>query len=93
MPAMMACEPAHQPMLDHPGGAIRALEAMSAMAAERQRGKAATVEEEQRLLATLEVRLQLGDEARSQPAATRRRILGQVDRANFRHGRTGKSLR
>ena len=30
MPTMMAGEPVHQPVLDHPGGAVGALEAVSA---------------------------------------------------------------
>ncbi len=47
MAAMVAGEAVHQPVLDHPGGAIRALEAMPAMAAQGQRREAAAVEEQQ----------------------------------------------
>ena len=81
MAAMVAGEAVHQPVLDHPGGAIGALEAVAAGAAQGQRGEAAAVEEQQGLLARGEVGLQLGDQARREPAAARRRVLGQVDRA------------
>ena len=49
MAAMVAGEAADQPVLDHPGGAIGALEAMPAGAAQGQRGETAAVEEQQRL--------------------------------------------
>src|SRR3546814_19913672 len=42
-----------QPMLDHPGAAIGALETIAAMAAQRQRRIAPAVEEEQALHASL----------------------------------------
>jgi primosomal protein N' (replication factor Y) len=51
MAAMVAGEAVHQPVLDHPRGAIGALEAMPAVAAQGQRRAAAAVEEQQRLLA------------------------------------------
>ena len=47
MAAMMAGEAVGQPVFDHPRGAIGALEAVTAGAAQRQRGKAAAVEEQQ----------------------------------------------
>ena len=84
MAAMVAGEPVHQPVLDHPGGAVRALEAVAAVAAQGQRREAAAVEEQQRLLAALEIGLELGDQLRRQPAAARRRVLRQVDRARCR---------
>ena len=83
MAAMVAGEAVHQPVLDHPGGAVGALEAMAAVAAQGQRREAAAVEEQQRLLAALEIGLELGDQARRQPAPARRRVLGQVDGADF----------
>jgi hypothetical protein len=49
--AVVALEAAKEPVLDHPGGAIRALETVAARPAQRQRGIAAPVEEEQRLFA------------------------------------------
>ena len=55
MAAMVAGEAVHQPVLDHPRGAIGALEAVAAVAAQGQRREAAAVEEQQRLLAALEV--------------------------------------
>ena len=53
MAAMVAGQAVHQPVLDHPGGAIGALEAVAAGAAQGQRRKAAAVEEQQALLAAL----------------------------------------
>ena len=47
MAAMVAGEAVHQPVLDHPGGAIGALEAVAAGAAQGQRRVAAAVEEQQ----------------------------------------------
>ena len=70
MAAMVAGEAVHQPVLDHPGGAVRALEAMAAVAAQGQRREAAAVEEQQRLLAALEVGFELGDQRRA-PASGR----------------------
>ena len=55
MPAVMACEAMHQPVLDHPGGAIGALETVATVAAQGQRSEAAAVEEEQSVLAALEM--------------------------------------
>ena len=75
--------PVHQSMLDHPGGTVRALESMAAVAAQRKRCKTAAVEEQQRLLAAFEVGFHLGDERRGQPAPARRRVLRQVDRADL----------
>ncbi len=63
MTAVVAGEPVHQPMLDHPGCAVRALEAVAAGPAQRQRGEASAIEEQQRLLAGIEVRLKLRDQA------------------------------
>ena len=68
--AMVAGEAVHQPVLDHPRRAIGALEAMPAVAAQGQRREAAAVEEQQRLLAALEVGFQLGDQS-SAPASGR----------------------
>src|SRR5207249_2564726 len=46
MAAVMAGEAVHQPVLDHPGGAVRALEAVTAVAAQGERREAPAVEEE-----------------------------------------------
>ena len=62
MAAMVAGEPPGEAMLDHPGGAIGALEAIAAMAAEGERRVAAAVEEEQALLARLEIFLERADQ-------------------------------
>jgi hypothetical protein len=81
---MVAGEAVDEPVLDHPGGAVRALEAVPAGAAQGQRRIAAAVEEQQALLAALEIGLQLAHQRRRQPAAARRRILDEVDRGDVR---------
>ena len=48
--AVVAVEPVAVAVLDQPGGALRAVDAVAAGAAERQRRIAAAVEEQQRLL-------------------------------------------
>src|SRR5207302_8852594 len=80
MAAMMAREPVHQPMLDHPRGAVGTLETMAAMAAQGERSEAAAVEKEQGLLPAPEVRFEFIDQRRRKPAAARRRVLPQGDR-------------
>ena len=40
----------------------------------------------------LEIGLEFGDEARRQPAAARRRVLGQVDGADLGHARSGEAV-
>ena len=90
--AMVAGEPVHQPVLDHPRGAVGALEAMAAVAAQGQRREAAAVEEQQRLLAALEIGFELRDQRRREPAAARRRVLRQVDRADVGQRRAGEAL-
>ena len=87
MAAMVAGEPAGEAVLDHPGGAIRALEAVAAMAAEGERRIAAAVEEQQALLARLEILRQRLDQGRRQPAAARRRVLKHVDRRHVGQAR------
>ena len=74
-----------QPMLDHPGGAVGALEAVAAMAAQGQRRIAATVEEEQGLLAAFEIGLHLADQGGRQPAAAHGRIGEEVDGGDVGH--------
>src|SRR3546814_14189810 len=54
MAAMMAGEAVDEAVLDHPCGAVRALDAVAAGAAERQRREAAAIEEEKALLALFE---------------------------------------
>ena len=75
MAAMVAGQPVHQPMLDHPGRAVGTLEAVTAMAAQRQRRETAAIEEQQRLFAGGEIGFQFGDQARRQPAPAGRRVL------------------
>src|SRR5947209_1798510 len=63
MPAMVTGEPVHQPVLDHPSGAVGALETMAAVAAQGERSEAAAVQKEQRLLAAPEVRFEFIDQS------------------------------
>src|SRR6185437_8286281 len=93
MAAMMAGQAVHQPVLDHPGGAVGALEAMAAVAAQGQRREAAAVEEEQRLLPATEVCFELTDQLWREPATPRRWILGEIDRSNLGQARAGEALR
>ena len=79
MAAMMADERAAEAVLDQPGRAVRALEAMAAGAAEGQRRVAAAVEEQQRLLAARPAPPRRRRSARRQPAAARRAFAAQVD--------------
>ena len=95
MAAMMAGQPLGQPMLDHPAGAIGALEAIAAMAAKRQRRIAAPVEEEQALLALGQHFLHRHHQRRRDPAAALGRIGQQVDALDIGHLRaaeTGRQL-
>ncbi len=89
----VAAEVAHQraaeAVVDHPGRALAAGEAVPAGAAQRQGRVAAAVEEQQRLPA---VRDRVGDgggERRRDPAAARRGIPAHVDRRQRRHGAAG----
>ena len=83
--AMVADERLAETVLDQPGGAVRALEAMAAGAAEGQRRVAAAVEEQQRLFAGGEARFDRRDQARRQPAAARRAFAAKVDRGKVGH--------
>ena len=74
--AMVAEEHAAEAVLDQPGRAVRALEAVAAGAAERQRRVAAAIEEEERLLLLGERLGDRRDERRRQKAAA----LGLVAR-------------
>ena len=91
--AMVAGETVHQPVLDHPGGAVGALEAMPAVTAERERSEPTAVEEQQRLFATLKIGLKLADEFGREPATTRRGILRKVDGPDLGHRRARETLR
>ena len=79
MAAMVADELAAKAVLDQPARTVRALEAVAADAAERQRRIAAAVEEEQRLLAALErladLRRRTGDRKPPRAGGARRRSI------------------
>src|SRR6516225_12283056 len=66
-------------MLDKPGGAARALKAMTAGAAQGQRRIAAPVEEQKRLLAGLKCRRELADQRRRQKTASLYAFAAHID--------------
>ena len=93
--AMVAGEAAGEAMLDQPGSAIGAFEAEPAVAAQRQRGIAAPVEEQQRLFPLVQPLGQFPRQPRGQPAAALGRVLGQVhgvDRGQFRRAEAAGQL-
>ena len=69
-------------MLDQPGRAIGAFEAMAATPAERERRVAAPVQEQHRLLAPCPRFFDGGDCARRQPPAARRTFALEVDQGD-----------
>src|SRR3546814_8738628 len=73
----MAGEPVDEPMLDHPCGAVRALDAVAAGAAQGQQREAAAVEEQQALLALAEPVGERVDQRRRQPAAAVGRVRSE----------------
>ncbi len=76
---MVAHEPPTEAVIDQPSVAVRAGEAISAIAAERERRKAAPVEEQQRLLAALDRDLHRLRQPRRDEAAARRTFALEVD--------------
>ena len=79
-------------VIDQPGVAMRAGEAIAAGAAERQRRVAAAIKEEQRLLAPLDRSLYRTGQRRGNEAAGRRPLATQVDRLDRRHELTAEAL-
>ncbi len=90
---MVAGKPAGEAVFDQPRAAIGALVAKAAIAAQRQRGIAAPVEEQQRLFAAFEPRLDPVDQPLCQPHPLRRLFLGQVDRLDRGHLRPAVAAR
>src|SRR5260370_39379953 len=91
--AMMANETLTESVIDQPGIADGAGKAMPAGPAQRQRRVAATVEEQQRLLAPLDRRLDLRSEPWRDKAAARGRLAAQIDRLDMGHLRTPEPRR
>ena len=87
--AMVADELAAKAMLDQPARAVRALEAVAAGAAQRQRRIAAPVEEQQRLLAPGDRLLHLPQQDGGQKTAARRRVAAHVDGVKVGQGGLG----
>ena len=76
---MMTEEAAGKAMLDQPCGAVRALEAVAASAAQGQRRVAAAIEEQQRLLTGLECRGELTDQRWRQKTRALETCAAQID--------------
>ena len=83
--AMVTDQALAKAVIDQPGVADGAGEAMPAGPAQCQRRVAAAIEEQQRLLAPLDRELNLLGERRRDEAAARRRRAAQVDRLDMRH--------
>ena len=77
---MVADEPPPEAVIDQPGVAVRAGQAVAAGAAQRERRIAAPVEKQQRLLAALERDLHRLGQPRRDEAPARRAFAAQVDR-------------
>src|SRR5262249_38760401 len=80
--AMVADEATLEPVIDQPGVAIRTGEPKSALPAERERGIAAAIEEEERLFAAFDRARHRLSEPRGDEAAARRAFGAQIDRLN-----------
>ena len=90
---MVADQAAPEPVIDQPGVAIRTGEPKSALAAKRERGVAAAIEEKEGLLAAFErVPHRLG-EARRDEAPARRAFGAQIDRLDGRKTQAAEALR
>src|SRR3954468_10593746 len=83
--AMVTDEALAEAMIDQPGVANGAGEAMATGAAQRQRRVAAPIEEQQRLFAPLDGDTNLPGEMRRDEAAALWRGAAQVDRLDMRH--------
>ena len=82
--AVMADQRAAKTMLDQPGRALRAFDAVPAGAAERERRIAAAIEEQQGLFARGQCLLHRLDDRRRQPAAAGRWLAPEIDRRQLR---------
>ena len=82
---MVADQPLPEAVIDQPGVANGAGEAMAAGAAQGQRCVAAPIEEQQRLFAPLDGDADLPGEMRRDEAAALWRGAAQVDRLDVRH--------
>src|SRR3546814_4319956 len=91
MAAMMAGEAVDEAVLDQPCGAVRALDAVAAGAAELQRREAAAIEEEKALLALFGPVGERSDERRCEPAAAVGRVGPHVDRREIGQGRAAEA--
>src|SRR5271166_1296108 len=85
MAAMVTGERLAEAVLDQPGAAVRALKAMAAAPAQRQRRVAAPVQEQQGLFAPRKRLGERGAEARRNPFAARRGGKAHVDRLDDGH--------
>ena len=82
--AVVADQPPPEAVIDQPGVAVRTGHAVAAGVAQGQRREAAAVEEQQRLLAALERKLDGLGEPRRDEAAARRPLALEIDRLDRR---------
>ncbi len=82
--AMVADELPAKAVIDQPGVAVRARETKAAGSAQGQRGVAAAIEKQQRLLAALDRGFDRAGERRRNEAAGRRSLVAQIDRLDRR---------
>ena len=83
--AMMAFQPAGEPVFDQPGRALRAFQAQAAAAAQGERRIAPAVEIEQGLLPRRQRFRDCVDHAAGEPASARRSFRAQVEQFDRRH--------
>ena len=93
MAAMVAFQPAGEPVFDQPGGALRALQAQAAGAAQGERRISAAVEIKQGLFPRRQRFGHRGDDAVGKPAAARRPFLPQVEQFDLWHRGAGVAFR
>ena len=91
--AMVADEPPLEAVIDQPGVAVRAGHAVTAGVAQRQRRKAAAIEEQQRLLAALERDLHRFGEPRRDETPARRSFAAKIDGLDRRQMLAAEPLR
>ena len=89
-PTMVASQPCGEAVFHQPGAAIGAFEAVAAVPAQGERGIAAPVEEQQRLLVLGQPVLQRLHQRRGKPVLARGLFLGEINRGDGGHLRPAK---
>src|SRR5262249_1819832 len=91
--AVVADEPAPEATGDPPGAAVRAGKAVAPRAAQRQRGIAAPIEEQQRLLVVVERKPDVGGKPGRDEASARRSFAREIDGLDGRQALAAEPLR